>query len=245
MPPEPIYYTLDVPDDQRQAVQAITDTICQEYRIESAFPLLTNDDLGQEQVINASDLPQFSSLLPDTELLMPRVSQFSHVVVIPLWRINLERAISGEREGAYHLVEPLVERESVNQYLPAEHFCERAEQTGVSAEQARLDVLADAMLEVIKYRDARMFLKSVKDSRLLRDQDDRPVIFTPYGIDEYTLWRWAESEAVKQAEASLYKCVYQPELTIEDIPAEAEPIRLWMRFSGESLVLPRLRQRHR
>jgi hypothetical protein len=95
------------------------------------------------------------------------------------------------------------------------------------------------MLEVVTHRNRRMFLRSVKDSRLLRYPDGRPQTFTPNSIEDYTLWRWAESEAVKKAEALLYGCLYQPELLIEAIPADGEPIRLWLPFSGEHLVLPR------
>lgn len=246
MPPGPVYHILPVPDEHQQAVQAIADMICLEDRIEYAFPLLTNAELSQEQVINASNLSEVSEWLtasfavsPERATLEPLVSQFSNVLIIPLWTINLEGAIHGERGAAYHLVEPLVERESVNQYLRAEHFRERAEQTGVSAEQARLDLLTDAMLEVVTHRNERMFLKSAKDSELLRYPDGRPQTFTPNSIEEYTLWRWAESEAVKKAEALLYGCPYQPELTIVAIPRDGEPVRLWFRFSGKSLVLPR------
>jgi hypothetical protein len=242
MPPDSVYYTPDVPDDQKEAVKVIADLVCYEDGIESVFPLLTNDDLSQELVINESNLPEltsFTSVSLEIGSLESLVTQFSNILIIPLWRINLEEVICGDRRAAYHLVEPLLERESVNQYLPAEHFRERAEQTGVSAEQARLDVLADAMLEVVTYRDERMFLESVKDSRLLRDPDGRPRTFTPNDIDEYTLWRWAESEAVKKAEALLYGCRYHPELTIEAIPRDGEPVRLWMPFSGEFLVLLR------
>ena len=249
MPPEAIYYTPDVPDDQRQVVQAITDMICPEYGIDSAFPLLTNNDLGQELVINASNLPDlasllpepdFTSLLPAMELITSLVSQFSNVLIIPLWRVNLEGANLSDRGAAYRLVEPLVERESVNKRLPAEHFRERAEQTGVSADQARLDLLTDAMLEVLTHRNEEMFLKSVKDSQPLRDpDDDRPVLLAPSDIEEYTLWQWAESEAVKAAEARLYTRPYPPELTIEAIPPDGEPFRLWLPFSSESFDPPR------
>src|SRR5918999_3524149 len=180
MPPGPLYYILDVPDDQRQVVQAITDMICQEDGIESAFPLLTDAEVPQEQVINASNLPEIAEWLTtsfsislEIGVLESLVSQFSNVLIIPLWIINLEGAILGDRGAAYHLVEPLVERESVNKYLPVEHFQERAAQTGVTAEQAQLDVLADAMLEVVKHAGQRMFLRSVKDSQLLRDPDRR------------------------------------------------------------------------
>ena len=246
MPPGSVYYIFPVPDEHQQAVLAITNTICQEDGIDSAFPLLTDAEVPQEQVINASNLPEIAEWLTtsfsvslEIGVLESLVSQFSNVLIIPLWIINLEGAILGDRGAAYHLVEPLVERESVNKYLPVEHFQERAAQTGVTAEQARLNVLADAMLEVVKHADQRMFLRSVKDSQLLRDPDRRPVIFTPNGIEEYTLWRWAESEAVKKAEALLYECPYQPELTIEAIPRDGEPICLSLPFSGESLVLPR------
>jgi hypothetical protein len=226
-------------------VQAITDMICLEDRIEYAFPLLTNAELPQEQVINASNLPEISEWLTvsfavslESATLEPLVSQFSNTLIIPLWTINLDGAIRGERGATYRLVEPLVERELVNQYLPTEHFRGRAEQTRVSAEQARLDLLTDAMLEVVTHRNERMFLKSAKDSQLLRGPDDRPQTFTPNSIDEYTLWRWAESEAVKKAEALLYGCPYQPELTIVAIPRDGEPVGLWFPFSGKSLVLP-------
>jgi hypothetical protein len=252
MPPGPVHHILPVPDEHQQAVQAIIDMICLEDGIESAFPLLTNAELSQEQLINASNLTEISEWLTasfavslEKATLEPLVSQFSNVLIIPLWGINLDGAIRGERRAAYHLVEPLVERKLVNQYLPAEHFQERAEQTGVSAEQARLNLLADAMLEVVTHRNERMFLRSVKDSQLLRYLGDRPQTLTPNSIDEYTLWRWAESEAVKKAEALLYGCPYQPELTIEAIPREGEPVRLLFPFSGKSIVLPRSRQRSR
>jgi hypothetical protein len=246
MPPGPVYHVLPVPEEHHQAVQAITDMICLEDRIKYAFPLLTNAELPQEQVINASNLPEISEWLTvsfavslEKATLEPLVSQFSNILIIPLWRINLDRAIRGERGAAYRLVEPLVERELVDQYLPAEHFRARAEQTGVSAEQARLNLPTDAMLEVVTHRNQRMFLKSAKDSQLLRDSDGRPQTFTPNSIDEYTLRRWAKSEAVKKAEALLYRCPYQPELTIEAIPPDGEPVRLSMPFSGQSLVLPK------
>jgi hypothetical protein len=246
MPPGTVYHILPVPDEHQKTVQAITDMICLEDRIEYAFPLLTNAELSQELVINASNLPEISEWLTvsfavslEKATLEPLVSQFSNILIIPLWRINLDGAIHVGWGAAYHLVEPLVERESVNQYLPAEHFCERAEQTGVSAEQARLDLLTDAMLEVVKHANQRMFIKSVKDSQLLRYPDGRPEIGAPNDIDEYTLWRWAESEAVRKAEALLYECPYQPELTIEAIPRDRGPVRLLFPFSGESRVRPR------
>src|SRR5919106_762686 len=237
MPPGPLYYILDVPDDQKQVVQAITNMICQEDGIESAFPLLTNAELPQELVINASNLPEISEWLTvsfavslEMGTLESLISQFSNVLIIPLWRISLDGAILGDRQAAYALVEPLVERESVNQYLLVEHFHEKAAQNGVSAEQARLVLLTEAMLGVLTHRNERMFFKSVKDSRHLSSTDGRSVIGTPSDFDEYTLWRWAESEAVKKAKALLYECQYQPELIIEDIPPDGEPVGLWMPF---------------
>jgi hypothetical protein len=246
MPPGPVYYILPVPDEHQQAVQAITDMICHEDRIESAFPLLTNAELPQEQVINASNLPEISEWLTvsfavslEMGTLESLVSQFSNVLIIPLWRINLDGAILGDREAAYRLVEPLVERDLVNQRLPAEHFRERAAQTGVSAKQTRLDLFANAMLEVVNYKGQRMFFRSAKDSQLLRYPDHRLQTGTPYDIDEYELWRWAETEAVKKTEALLYGCEYSPELAIEAIPRDGEPICLSLPFSDEPLVLPR------
>jgi hypothetical protein len=229
MPPGPVYHILPVPEEHPQAVQAITDMICREDGIESAFPLLTNAELPQEQVLNAPNLPEISewftrSFAVSLEMgaLESLVSQYSNVLIIPLWSINLEGAIRGDRKAAYRLVEPLVERESVNTYLPVEPFRERANQTGVTAEVARLEVLADAMLEVLTHRNEEMFLRSAKDFQLLRYPDGRPQTFTLYGIDEYTLWLWAGTEAVKKAEALLYGCPYQPELTIEAIPRDGE-----------------------
>jgi hypothetical protein len=54
--PGPVYHIPPVPDEYQQAVQAITEMICLEEGIEYAFPLLTNAELSQEQLINASDL---------------------------------------------------------------------------------------------------------------------------------------------------------------------------------------------
>jgi hypothetical protein len=243
MPTDGIYYTPDVPDDQKQAVKAIANLVCSEDGIESVFPLLTNTELPQELVINASNLPDVaSSTAVSPEMLgtlESLVSQFTNILIIPEWRINLDGAIRGDRGAAYRLVEPLAERDLVNQYLPAEHFRERAEQIGISAEQARLDLLTDAMLEVVQYGQQMMFIRSAKDSELLRHPDGRPDLGSPSDIEEYTFWRWAECEAVKNAEALLYGCRYAPQLTIEAIPPDGEPARLWMPFSGEPLVLAR------
>jgi hypothetical protein len=245
MPPNSVYCIFPIPDEHQQAVQAIIDTICLEDRIESAFPVLTNAELPQERVINKSDLPEIYEWLAvsfalsiEMGTLEALVAQYTNILIIPEWRINLERAINGERGGAYRLVETLVERKSVNQSLPVEHLCDRAEQTGVSAEQARLDLLTDAMLEVLQHGHQMMFIRS-KDGELLRDHDKRPVLGSPSDIEEYTLWRWAEGEAVKKGEALLYDCPYAPQLTIEAIPPNGEASRLWLPFSGESLVLPR------
>jgi hypothetical protein len=119
MPTDGIYYTPDVPDDQKQAVKAIANLVCPEDGIESVFPLLTNTELPQELVINASNLPDVaSSTAVSPEMLgtlESLVSQFTNILIIPEWRINLDGAIRGDRGAAYRLVEPLAERDLVNQ----------------------------------------------------------------------------------------------------------------------------------
>jgi hypothetical protein len=97
MPTDPPYYTPDVPDDQKETVKAITDLVCCEDGIEFVFPLLTNFELPQELVVNESNLSEVTSLLPETELLKSLVSQHPNTLIIPLWRVNLDEAIRGER----------------------------------------------------------------------------------------------------------------------------------------------------
>jgi hypothetical protein len=96
MPAESPYYTPDVPDDQKEAVKAISNRILRQYGIESATLLLTNVDLPEELVINTSNLqlctslpPASSALLPEIEILESLVSRFSNILIIPLWVVDL------------------------------------------------------------------------------------------------------------------------------------------------------------
>jgi hypothetical protein len=220
-------HSLDIPPDQMPTAVAITRAIGRQHNIDpaTAIPMLTYAAFPCDIIIESPNLdflpPELRYLLPASLWLEDLLSSYSSVIIITHWKVDLYQAMHGDREAASRRAVPLVER--LDQQIPLSHFKEKAKQLQTRPDQARLELLTDALLEVICHRNEFLPLRSVSDSSLLKNPDGTIEIFYPNALDFYTFWRWVEVEAVRAATSMQYGHPYMPAILLEATPTARTP----------------------
>lgn len=155
---------------------------------------------------------------------------FRNAIWVPPWMIDLVGAVCDDPAAASRYVIDMLGNGMapyIDQKLPLREFTPRASKLGISPTQARIDLMADAMLKLMGLLQEPQAVTSISNSKPVRDADGTIKAISPDLLDIYALRQWIVVGTIRGTRDLMDGGAPVPGILISDAPTEGERPYLW------------------